>query len=598
MLANVDIESKLKVLNIPIVGFEDFGVRIAPWSYFEGGGTFKVFNTDVANGYLSYDAIKKSLELNGNLDFFDIIIGNINASLNADGFNGSANATLKTPSQLPNALKWARNKTLASAQVDVNNTTMRAKTKIKIGRVCLRWIGCKNIYANLAMKIKFDIPFHFYIGTNYDNLTQLWKGKKDGKTSYLFQVDPNTSQLTVVAGNDNNLFDFHLLHLPDSTLFDYTNTAYAQYPETYQTVMVVDKPQSGNWLFVTSQTDSITVEAIGINQAPIMPLKEPGKRGSKSNLVNLKFNDYSDTLDVEIYYDTDNKNFDGVFIQKFTVLNNAELEFTWQNDDLPNGEYYIYCQIDDGQNAPIMQYAPGSINVVNSNFTETPQNFSVVQEDSTIKASWTATSASSVTIVYYKNISTGKIAQTAVADSNYVYLRNLKFGQEYQFWAAFVDPDDQNPGPKSIEGNQIFTNSTQNNPPYFKLNPDSSWVFIEDEDRSFSLTAGDADGDPISFVVSQNPPGMAVNGIELSWNPTYDDRGVHNILLTASDGQGNIDSIYKEVIVYTQDQMDTLIEFSSLNLYEEDNMFIILDNYKSSNQVEPVTLKICVQIRK
>ena len=238
-----------------------------------------------------------------------------------------------------------------------------------------------------------------------------------------------------------------------------------------------------------------------------------------------------------------------------------------------------------------MQYAPGSIIVNNSLFEDKPQNFTVVQEgDSTVKASWTGSSASSVTIVYYKNITTGKIGQTAVADSNYVYLRNLKFGQEYRFWAVYVDPDNQNPGPKSSQDNLIFTNNIENNPPYFKLNPDSSWIFIEGEARSFSLTAGDADGDPVSFGVSQNPPGMVVNGSELSWAPTYDDRGAYNILLTASD-LTDIDTVYKEVIVYTRDQMDTLIEFSSLNLYEEDNMFIILENYKSPNQVEPVILK-------
>ncbi len=589
----VDIASKLKVGGIPVVGFDDFGVNIRPWTYFQGGGTFKVFDTDVANGFLSYDAIKKTLELNGNLDFFDIIIGNIYASLNADGFIGSASATLKTPTiTQPGWLKFASNKTLASAQVDVNNTTMRAQTRLKIGRVCLPWIGCKNIYANLAMKIKFDIPFHFYVGTNYNNLIQLWKGRKDDENIHLFQVGPNTSQLTVVAGNDMNLFDFYLMHLPDSTVYNSTNSAYAQYAETYQTVMVVDKPQSGNWEFHTSQAEPITLDYFGINQQPIVLLKEPGQRGTRSNDVNLKFNDYTDTLQVKVYYDTDNKNFDGVFIQEFTVLNNANLDFTWLNDDLPNGEYFIYCQIDDGQNAPVMQYAPGSINVQNSIFTETPQNFTVVQEeDSTVKASWTGSSASSVTIVYYKNITTGKIAQTAVADSNYVYLRNLKFGQEYRFWAAYVDPDNQNPGPKSGEDNLIFTNNIENNPPYFKLNPDSSWVFIQDEAGNFNLIAGDADGDPVTFGVSQNPPGMTVNGSEINWMPTYDDRGVYNILLTASDGPQSIDSIYKEVIVYTQDQMDTLIDFNSLNLYEQNNMFITLENYKSPNQVESVTLK-------
>lgn len=601
----------------PIISLENMRIEIAPWTNLSGSfGDVKLFGqvihsfkrkdifhsskSNYIDGYLTYDNNLHAIKLGSSVDLFDIIKGNFDASLRGDNFAGSIQATIKTPANLPSWLNWAENKTLASAEVNVHNTTMKSKVQLKVGRIWVpfKW---KNVYLNLAMKINVDDNFpylHTYFGTNYDNLYQLSKEVKKGEladtTTITFSVHPNTKQLFVIAGNNNNLFDFYL-ESPTGEIFDSTNTCYTKYVSTMQTAMVVDKPDSSDsinkWKFITTEPNPDSVSFMEINQQPIVLVNNPSQKGTRSNIISLKFNDYNDTLHVQVYYDTDNKNYDGVFIQEFTVLNNDSLEFTWLNDEVPNGEYFIYCRIDDGQNAPALQYAPGSISVHNSTFAETPQNFTVVQEgDSTIKASWTGSSDSSITIIFYKNVTTGKIAQEVIGDTNNVYIKNLKYGQEYKFWAAFVDPDNNNPGPKSDDVNLIFAHSTQNDPPCFTLNPDSFWVFIEGELKNYNLTAVDAENDPVIFGVSQNPPGMTVSGNELIWTPTYDDRGAFNILLTASDVRGGIDSLFKEVIVYIKEQMDTVLDFSSLNLYNQDNKFIVLTNYKSPNNSETVTL--------
>lgn len=580
-IANVNIETGLELPIIgPPVGLKDFGVEIAPWTYFQGGGIFQIFKNNVANGYLIYDGNEKNLKLTGALNLADIIMGNVNTSLKWGEFIGSANATIKTPSDLPFFLNWAENQILASSLVEVHNFTMQ--TQVQLWKL------------SLAQKVEFGkqtFPwFHYYLGLNLNSLVQIWKGKKGNEQAITFQVPANTPQLFVVAGNDINLFDFTLLG-PTGKVYNSTNTSYTQFDSSKQTLMLVDKPEDGEWQFVTSQTGNITVETMGFDQQPTTLLKAPGTRGTESNVINLKFNDYSDTLEVEVFYDSDNKNYDGVFIKKFELVNNADLNFLWENNDVSNGEYFIYCRIDDGQNAPVLHYAPGSIVVNNSAFNAVPQNLTVVQVGDSIKAEWDIPSSAttSMTIIYYKNITSGRVDQAVVADSDYAYLKNLEYGQAYEFWALLVDVDNTF-GPKSNVQNLVFVNHAQNNPPYFTLKPDSSWIFIEGETKNFNLTASDADGNPITFNVSQNPLGMTVNGSQLTWTPTYDDRGAYNILLTASDGT-DVDSVHQEVIVYTQEQMAVKVDFNSHNLYENDNMFIKLNNYKSPNQFETVTLR-------
>ncbi len=69
---------------------------------------------------------------------------------------------------------------------------------------------------------------------------------------------------------------------------------------------------------------------------------------------------------ISLYYDTDNSGFDGTLIAQ-NISEDPDNEWVdayyWHIWNLPNGTYYIYAVIDDGVNASVSVYAPGSLNV-------------------------------------------------------------------------------------------------------------------------------------------------------------------------------------------------------------------------------------------
>ncbi len=427
IIANVNIElfPKVPVLGSP-VKLSEFGVKIQPWETFRGSGKFKVFDQTVSNGYIEYNRSLRQLSAECNLDLIGLLTGKFNMNLSGKGIDGSGLLTIQTPSDLPWPFNWAQNIRIGSEQVSLNNQYFTSEINFP-------WI-------KLAEKVEYGkqgFPwFHYYLGKNLESLHQIWKGQRGGKNAISFMIPENTGQMLVVAADTINptLFDFSLQN-PSGQIFDFNNAHhYEVNSETQQTLLSLLKPMEGEWLFLTTYEGDIALDITRLNQESTLLASQPLERGTRSNVISLSFTDYADTLSVQVFYNTNQRYFNGKFIDEFTIVNNGNLEFVWQNQDVPNGEYYIYCRIDDGYNAPVYQFAPGSIWVENEPEIETPQNFVVLQDDTTFLAKWDAPENDDIiaTIVYYKNISTGRIDDETVSNSLSLTITDLIPGQEYQ----------------------------------------------------------------------------------------------------------------------------------------------------------------------
>jgi uncharacterized protein (TIGR02145 family) len=583
VIANVDIELGV---DVPVLGspvkFNDFGVKIQPFDEFMGSGEFKIFDQTVSEGSVTFISSKKSLSAESNLNLIGLLTGKSYLNLVGGHINGSSLMTLQTPSDLPWFLNWAQNKKLGSALAEINNQYYQAEVK-------LGWI-------NFAQKMEFGkqgFPwFHYYLGRNFSNLYQIWKGTKDGKLALTFQVPENTGQLLVVAMDTINptLFDF-TLQSPSGELFSQENAHYYEKnPTSQQTIMSLIQPLDGDWIFLSAYEGDIALHTTGVDQKPAAITVQPSSKRTRNNEISLIFNDYKDTVQVQVYYNTYNKRFDGSFIDEFTLVNNATLNFTWQNDDVPNGEYYIYSRIDDGKNAPVLQYAPGSIWVENEPSIETPQNLQAIQQADSVIVTWNKAQQSNTyaTTVYFKNISTGRTEQQAVLDDNNVTLRDFVPGKGYEIWCRFID-DEGTYSPKSNVVNIVFTSSTRNNPPYFTLDRDSAFVFIAEKAAQYTLLANDADGDVLTFTAPGDTLGFAIAGNQLTWSPSEEQKGIYQLMLIVTDGSDN-DTTYLQLIVYTSEQVETSLAFNSVRLYEADNTFIILRNFFSEDPIQTISL--------
>ena len=584
----------------PIILLNDVGITIKPFNYFEGGGAIEFFSYEISSATISYESELELFSLGFRLNLGYIINGEMDVTIKGEHIGGGGIVNVNIPIGIsvfwplpllwvPAALELAgyENNALGSGQLWIDNTRLDIETDLYIEilgyEVNILSLSHRIIYANN------EHNFEWYIGKNFHHLYPIWRGFRNERQIVEIIVPENTKQIIIVTSNDTNLLDF-ILESPSGYIFNNTNSFYGQFEEVMQTVMIIDNPDDGNWFLSTEQTGDFDVNILRINQSPTILLNEPSNLGSLSNFISLDVNDYSDTLYVKFFYDND-KSFNGSLIEEFEVINNSSIEFEWQNNDIQNGEYFIYCRTDDGSNTPIMQYAPGSILVENDLNIETPQDLAAIQEGDSVKVEWNEPVYDNtiMTTVLWKNISDYIIDELTVSDTNMVYLNDLDYGQEYEIWCCFIN-DNYTMSEKSNIENLIFLNNRNNNPPYFTMNPDSIWVFIVDELGEYHLTANDADNDEMFFEFPQDTLSIQISNDILHWIPTDDQIGFYKLLITASDGI-DTDSLYQSLVVYSQAQVGVYLSFNSLNLYENDNKFVKINNFRADSYYENVTLQ-------
>lgn len=586
IMAKIDIDFGIEV---PILGsafkLKGIGLDLQPWNEFKASGEITVFGQKVADGLINYNVGKSALDLGYHWNVADIIKGGMDLSVRGRKVNGSGSNTLKTPSNLPWFLWFIRNKTIGSIHAELNNDYVQGQFKIF-------W------FIQGAAKIGFYNPsfpwFHFYVGGNLQSLHKLFIKSTDSGREEDFRVPENTKNLIVFARDTITpaLYDYWLVD-PTGKIIDKNNAScYQTNLESMQTNMAVKHPIRGDWKFKTNYTGNVAVIFMMENQEPSVLATTPASKQSMSNEISLDFNDYADTLNVEVYYDTDNKDFNGTLIDGFSVVNNASLSFSWENEDVPAGEYYIYTRVDDGSNAPVMQYAPGSIQVFNENYIETPSNFRAQQpNDTSILVSWEKPQAIDIasTIVYYKDLSTGMTIGEAVSDTNQDILINLTNGRGYEMWCKFIDRNGEY-SPISNKETIVFTRAGQNNPPFFMLDPEKKYAFVVGTKAEYELVATDGDKQALTYQFVGDTLGLLLNGNKWSWTPPGDQIGDFTVKVVVTDASGGTDTTSLSIIVYTADDIAVSLDFSSPTLYQNDNMFVTINNYLEKDKSESVTL--------
>ncbi|MCP4689136.1 MAG: hypothetical protein GY859_13865, partial [Desulfobacterales bacterium] len=82
-----------------------------------------------------------------------------------------------------------------------------------------------------------------------------------------------------------------------------------------------------------------------------------------SFLIRWSDSDPDDDASISLYYDTDDAGRCGVLIVDAIRENDGADQYTWDLSMLPEGEYWVYAVIDDGANAPVVDYGAGPLTV-------------------------------------------------------------------------------------------------------------------------------------------------------------------------------------------------------------------------------------------
>jgi len=138
---------------------------------------------------------------------------------------------------------------------------------------------------------------------------------------------------------------------------------------TTKAVMIAN-PQPGNWdINLTNSTALGNVEysAFQDSQAPTVQMTAPSKDLSGQNVtINYNAFDADSTAKVSLFYDNDNKGFDGILIKGGLEEKDGAGNFVWNTQGIPTGDYYVYAMAMDENNAPVFSYSVAPIKVTES----------------------------------------------------------------------------------------------------------------------------------------------------------------------------------------------------------------------------------------
>jgi len=640
-LANVDIETGI---DLPIVGspikINDFGVKIAPMSEFEGSGSLEIFGSPTANATMAFNFEKGLFHVNSGVNIANILSGTMSATLQRANFKGTITGNIQTPETLPWGLGWAANTKISSVTADIDNAVILTKGQV--------W------KFTLAQKIEFgnpSFPYIYYsIGRNYDNLYSLLKSPGyDNSYSMMksstkpFDVPPGAQEIMLVAGTETALIDFSAKS-PSGKIYTKNNAEYQNFPASRQSVMSLKEPEAGKWEVFTDYNGDFLFEAKVLNSAPVVFWEEHANitidhPNLQTTYPKLKVNylDYEDTLSIQVYLDADKQAGDGKLFYSFTntVLTGSgsvEIPLYYAVRNYPafnsierDKDYFLYCKVSDNKNEPTYMYAPFTIRSVNSyspaiySSTDYPKNVRAEVSNDTVKLSWDSDPRSN-TDIYYQIIGKTNILRIAKVDASFCYIANLTPNVKYKAWAQFSEKNSYSPRYSPISDTVYFSlkDSSAITPLLFSEHH-VQLDFIENTLNEFVFDISSRPNASLSFRYQTENAGIKINKNTLSWTPGADDAGLHLVKIHATDsvyvtdpvpvdsvlvGGAYVytysntlfldtimsDSIEISILVRTREQMASKVRFSAY--YILDNFVNIVEVYNRNNQNTTEQIKL------
>ena len=298
------------------------------------------------------------------------------------------------------------------------------------------------------------------------------------------------------------------------------------------------------------------------NTPPAMALTEPATSLNNPSSVHIAWTDSDpdDDAHIMLFYDTDKNGHDGQAINftatpeeisPATVSEDADGvtgSFEWNTVGLPTGDYYIYAQISDGKNIPVLSnYAPGVVHVVEAGAPAPPTTFTAMAGAASISCSWTASStAGACYAVLWDDQpldSTRKYQhESYVEDLTEWTIQGLGYGRDYRVAVVALNPDGlqrsllAGPVPVALYGTEA------NNAPRISTLP----VLQGRVGRpyTYQVQAVDVDGEQLTYELKTAPSGMGIDAVTglISLSPVAGHLGANHVELLVRDPRGGTDS--------------------------------------------------------
>ena len=181
-----------------------------------------------------------------------------------------------------------------------------------------------------------------------------------------FTVPPATGHLIMAASWQNDVGPVSLeVVAPDGTVIRESScdpgqiVVLEEFSTSKTRVIGLAAPATGLWRVQLANTEGVgeVVYEASINSvAPTIEVTNVTLDGAIA-IIDYSAADSDSDATVHFFYDTDNSGLDGVPILDPVAEGDNSGSVTWDTSLLPQGTYFVYTMIDDGNNAPAYAYA-------------------------------------------------------------------------------------------------------------------------------------------------------------------------------------------------------------------------------------------------
>ncbi len=106
-----------------------------------------------------------------------------------------------------------------------------------------------------------------------------------------------------------------------------------------------------------------------VGVAPTITLTSPGTEGAQADRsFSITWTDEDPDSDavISLYYDDDDSGQDGTLIASGLSEDDETDAFEWNCSAVPEGTYYVYARIEDGDHDPVYAYSPGTVTITHA----------------------------------------------------------------------------------------------------------------------------------------------------------------------------------------------------------------------------------------
>ncbi|MCX6340291.1 MAG: fibronectin type III domain-containing protein [Candidatus Aureabacteria bacterium] len=526
------------------------GMKIDTSGYFYGTVEVIVFEVDdqfegyqIGNMEVEYGVpghVKAGLHADGQINLIDIFDGNGDIKVDHGGnLTGEAHGSLEVPEGTPFIGGMH-----IPVGIDVYFTNDYVKGEVEVGI--------------LTVTFAFDKEGHFAAGLNLpplefplerrlvrvENDRSVISGIVEG-----YNLPVGLEQVIFRATWAENDTEMELVR-PDGTRIrpqdaDDVTITYVKIAAQREAYYVIKNPEAGFWqVDLTNDTGigQYQIELRGANSAPMLQVTAPDGSQSGQQIYTICWTDHDpdSSAKISLFYDNDNQGVDGTLIVSGIEEDDATNQYSWDTTGVPSGTYYVYAVIDDGVNAPVVSYSPGTVTMVNPDEPSAPQNLVALPCKKQVHLSWDPVGEPNVAgykISYWATGQEGNPVLLSVAGETRWTVSDLTAGIEYHFAVAAYDE-------KGVQGAQsaVVTATPEedpvNIPPYFLSSPVT--LATEGVLYEYPVEAVDPEGHPIIVGILTGPAGMNVENRtqHIVWQPRHNDIGDHPVSLMVRDCRG------------------------------------------------------------